>query len=371
MSRLTLHASFALLIGALCSCQKTAPVSVPPVDVTVTPVVQKDVPVTQEWVASLHGFVDAQVRAQVSGTLVRQLYREGAPIHAGDPLFEIDPRPFQAALEQAQGALAQARALLGKSEEDVKRYAPLVRENAISQQEYDDAVQANLAAKAQVQSAQASVDTAALNLSFTRLVSPVEGVPGLIQAQIGDLVGPSSGPLTTVSTIDPMKVYFPISEQTYLAFQREHPTAEGFPTDISLTLVLSDGTTYPFPGKVLAVDRQIDPGTGTVQVAALFPNPGRLLRPGQYGRVRAVVRVEHKALLVPTRALAELQGSYQVALLGAGNLVHIQPVKLGPALGADTVVEEGLSATDTVIVEGIQKVKEGSPVSPKPYQAAP
>ena len=371
MHRLTLPASLALLLGALCSCQKPTPPAPLPTDVTVTAVVQRDVPVTEDWVASLHGFVDAQIRPQVSGYLLRQQYREGAPVRAGDPLFEIDPRPFQAALEQAEGSLAQARALLGKSEQDVKRYGPLVQQKAISEQEYQDAVQANLAAQAQVQSAQASVDTAKLNLSFTHLVSPVDGVAGLIQAQIGDLVGPSSGPLTTVSTLDPMKVYFPISEQTYLAFQREHPTSDGFPQNVSLTLILSDGSIYSQPGRFLAIDRQIDPGTGTVQVAALFPNPLKTLRPGQYGRVRAVVRTERRALLIPTRALAELQGNYQVAVVGAGNVVHIQPVTLGPALGALTVIEQGLSAGETVVVEGLQKLKEGSIVSPKPYPLAP
>lgn len=359
-------AAALVLLGG--GCQKAPPPAPPPPAVTVTAVVQRDVPVTQEWVASLYGFVDAQVRAQVTGNLLRQDYREGTAVRSGDVLFEIDPRPFQAALAQAQAQLAQAQAQLGKTEEDVKRYAPLARDQAISQQELDDAVQANLAAKAQVAAGQAAVAQAQLNLDFTRVASPVAGVAGLTQVQVGDLVGPGTGVLTTVSTLDPLKVYFPISEQTYLAFTRAHPEAGGFPADARLDLILSDSSVYPEPGHFYAVDRQIDPTTGTLQIAATFPNPHGLLRPGQYGRVRAVVETLPGALLVPAKALAELQGGYEVATVDGANLAHIRPVKTGPTVAGLTVVTSGLQAGDRVVVDGFQKVKDGAPVQP---QAAP
>src|SRR5208283_3446312 len=223
------------------------------------------------------------------------------------------PRPFRAALAVAQAQLQQAEAQLGKTDQDVKRYGPLAQSQAISQQEYDDAVQVNLAAQAQVAASRAAVDQAQLNLDFTRITSPVDGVAGIVQAQVGDLVGPGTGILTSVSTVDPMKVYFPISEQSYLDFRAEHPGAmEEFTPDLRLELILSNGSVYPFPGKFYAADREIDPNTGTLQIAALFPNPQNLLRPGQYGRVRAVVRTIKGAMLVPQRALTELQGGYQI-----------------------------------------------------------
>jgi len=350
-------------------CGKAPPPAVPPVDVTFAPVEQRDVPVTQEWVASLHGFVDAQIRAQVNGYLMKQDYREGASVHRGDLLFEIDPRPFRAALAQAEGQVAQAQAQLGKTEQDVKRYGPLAKEQAISEQELDDAVQANLAGKASLASATAAVDTAKLNLEFTRIVSPVDGIAGLINVQVGDLVGPGAGVLTTVSALDPMKAYFPISEQSYLDFRREHPEADGFPTDIALTLVLSDGSVYPSPGKVYAADREIDPSTGALQIAAVFPNPRNLLRPGQYGRIRAVVRTVKGALLVPTRAISELQGGYELAILDPTNHAHLQAVTIGAQLGSLTVITNGLKPSDRVVVDGLQKLREGMVVNPQPYKA--
>jgi RND family efflux transporter MFP subunit len=360
----------AAVLLSVAGCQKAAPPPPPPPPVTVAPVEQRDLPITQEWVASLYGFVDAQVRAQVSGNLLKQDYREGTSLHQGDVLFEIDPRPFQAALAQAKAQLAQAQAQLGKTEEDVKRYEPLAKDQAISQQEMDDAVQANLAAKAQVASGEAAVAQAQLNLDFTRVTSPIDGVAGLTQVQVGDLVGPGTGVLTTVSTLDPMKVYFPISEQSYLGFMGAHADARSFPSDVKLDLILSDGSIYPYPGKFYASDRQIDPNTGTLQIAATFPNPQGLLRPGQYGRVRAVVRVVKDALLVPMRALNELQGGYQIATVDEANKAHLQTVQLGPQVGSFAVIEQGLKPTDKVIVDGFAKVREGAPVNPKPYQAA-
>jgi RND family efflux transporter MFP subunit len=368
--RLPLGASgiAALLLLLASGCHKSPPPAPPPPNVTVAPVEQRDVPVTQEWVASLYGFVDAQVRAQVNGNLLKQDYREGTTVRPGDVLFEIDPRPFQAALAQAKAQLAQAEAQLGKTAEDVSRYEPLAKDHAISEQELDDAVQANLASKAIVAAAQAAVAQAQLNLDFTRVASPVDGVAGLTQVQVGDLVGPATGVLTTVSTLDPMKVYFPISEQSYLAFIAAPTGAGSFPPDVKLDLILSDGSVYPYPGKFYAADRQIDPNTGTLKIAATFPNPHGALRPGEYGRVRAVVRTVKDALLVPTRALTELQGGYQVATVDGSNLAHVRTVKLGPALGNSTVIESGLTPSDRIIVDGFAKVREGTPVAPQPFQ---
>jgi len=366
------HTALALIVLGLCSgCRRNddapAPAAAPPVEVKVAKVVQQDVPVTSEWVASMEGAVNATIRAQVSGYLLRQDYKEGSLVHKDDLLFEIDPAPFEAQLAQAKGMLAQANAQLEKTRLDVDRYTPLAKSQAISQEELDNAVQANLAAKAQVQTAEAAVQQAELNRGFTRITSPVTGVAGLIQAQIGDLVGPSTGVLTTVSTIDPMKVYFPVSEQTYLDFNLNSPDAPGFPPDVPLKLILSNGQTYALPGKFYAADRQIDPGTGTLRIAALFPNPNGVLRPGLYGRVQAAVRTEKGALLVPQRALAELQGGYQVVTVDAGNLAHLHNVTVGPKVGTLVVVESGLKPDDQVVVEGLQKVKEGTAVQPSPY----
>ena len=356
---------------ALAGCDKPeAAAAAGPVPVEVIAAARRDVPVTQDWVASLYGFVDARIRAQVTGYLLRQDYREGSFVRKGDLLFEIDPRPFRAALAQAEAQLAQATAQLGKTEEDVRRYGPLAKDQAISEQEYDDAVQADLAAQAQVAAGKAAVEQARLNLDFTRIESPVDGIAGIVQAQVGDLVGPTTGVLTSVSTVDPMKVYFPISEQSYLNFMAEHPGARGFPDDVKLELILSDGSLYPYPGKFYAADRSIDPNTGTLQIAALFPNPKNLLRPGQYGRVRATVRTLKGALLVPQRALTELQGSCQVAVVDGGNLAHLRTVKPGLQVGADVVVAEGLREGERVVVEGFQKVREGAPVEALPYRAA-
>ncbi len=363
--------SSALLLLAFGGCQKPPPPPPAAIDVTVTPVEHHDLPITQDWVANVNGFVDAQIRAQVSGLLIKQDYKEGSHVKQGDTLFEIDPRPALAALAQAKAQLAQAEAQAGKTAQDVKRYGPLAREQAISQQELDDAVQADLAAKAQVAAGQAAVDNATVNLEFTRITSPVDGVAGIVQVQVGDLVGPATGILTTVSTLDPMKVYFPISEQNYLDFMKEYPDANGFPANVKLQLILSDGTVYPYPGTFFASDRQIDANTGTLRIAVLFPNPHGLLRPGQYGRVRGTVRIIKDALLVPERALTELQGGSQLAVVDAGNHAHLRTVKVGGRLNGLVAIEAGLQPDDReVIVEGFQKVHEGSVVRPQPFHAA-
>jgi len=363
----------AILCGAgACftgGCSKSGGEAPPPADVQVLTVLQADVPVTREWVGTMDGSVDAQIRAQVTGYLVKQDYLEGSAVKTGDPLFEIDPRPFAAAQAQAEGVLGQAQAQLGKAEQDVARYTPLAKDMAVSQEELDDAVQARLAAKAQVSSAQAALDQAKLNASFTHVTSPIDGVAGLIRAQIGDLVGPGTGVLTTVSTIDPIKVYFPISEQAYLEFRAKDTTASGMPKDMAFDLVLSDGSTYPMKGTFFAIDNEIDANTGTLRVVAEFPNPTGVLRPGQYGKVRAVVSVEKGAILVPQRALTELQGGYQLATVDGENKTHILTVRTGPQVGQNVVVETGLRPGDRVVADGVQKIKEGAVVNPVPFVA--
>jgi membrane fusion protein (multidrug efflux system) len=359
-----------VILGFAGGCGKHADQTPAPVDVRVAAVDQKDVPVIREWVGSLDGLVNAQIRAQVTGYLLKQDYAEGSVVARGAPLFEIDPRTFAAELHAANGRLADAEAQLGKAALDVKRYKPLAQEQAISQQELDDAVQAQLAAEAQVASARAAIDQARLNLGFTHIVAPVDGIAGLVQAQIGDLVGPASGVLTTVSTVDPIKAYFPINEQDYLEFRGREPDAPSIPAGIEFELILSDGTTYPRKGTFFAIDRQVDPNTGTLRAVAVFPNPNGLLRPGQFARVRAVVSVEHGALLVPQRALSELQGGYQLATVDAQNHAHIVSVKVGSQVGSEMVVEGGLHPGDRVVAEGIQKVKEGVLVNPLPFASA-
>jgi RND family efflux transporter MFP subunit len=363
----------ALVLGAVGGCSK-APSGPPPVaDVQVVAVEQKDVPIIHEWVGTLDGFVNAQIRAQVSGYLVKQDYREGAAVKKGDVLFEIDPRPFEAALAQANGVLAQAKAQLGKAELDVARDTPLASEKAISQEEMDDAVQAHLAAQAQVQSAQAGVDQAQLSLSFTRVTSPIDGIAGLISAQIGDLVGPTTGALTSVSDVDPIKAIFPVSEQSYLGRVTAvnfSETADESVSKVQYDLILSDGSVYPKKGRFFAIDNQVNGNTGTLQVVAVFPNPNGVLRAGQYAKVRAVVSVEKGALVVPQRALTELQGSYQLATVDASNHAHILTVTTGGQVGPLVVVESGLHPGDRVVADGIQKVVDGAEVNPVPFVAA-
>src|SRR5438876_8793232 len=366
-----LTAVTALLWLAACKGKPHAPPPPPPL-VEVAIVTQADVPLYHEWIGVLDGLVNAHIRAQVTGYLVSQNYREGDPIKKGDLLFEIDRRPFQAPLDQAKGQLAQAEARLGKTELDVKRYAPLVKDKAISQEEYDDAVQANLEAQAAVVSARAQVEQTDLNLGFTRIISPIDGIASIANGQIGDLVGPSTGELTTVSTVDPIKVYYNVTEQAYINFTKLFATERDRYErlgKLEIELILSDGAVYPLKGKIYAADRQISPSTGALRVAALFPNPNNALRPGEFGRVRVKFDVASGALLVPQRAVSELQGSYQVAVVEADNKIHIQPVRIGERSGALWIIQEGLHPGQSIVVEGIQKVKEGATVTPKPFVA--
>ena len=359
-----------------------------PPDVEVVEVLQQDVPITRNWVATLDGLVNAQVRAQVSGVLIGQNYANGAYVKKGTPLFQIDPRPFQASLDQAKGNLAeasaslrQAQAKLGKTETDVARYTPLAKQQAISQQELDDAVQANLAAKAQVEGAQAAIDgakaaleTAQLNLGFASITSPIDGVAAIASAQVGDLVGPQSPALTTISTVNPILLNFTVSEQEYLSAMRvtkkEDLSADAVLRKLEWKLLLTDGTTYPIKGTFHALDRQVDVRTGAILVQLTFANPGNVLRPGGFGNVSTVVRIQPAALLVPQRAVSELQGGYLVAVVGGDNKVSVRSVKMGPKIGTWWIVDEGLAPHERVVAEGVQHVQEGTQVKPKLYQAS-
>jgi len=371
----------AILLSSL-GCGKSGPSKPPPPDVEVVQVEQKDVPVWNEWIGTLDGLVNAQIKPQVTGYLLRQAYTDGAFVKKGQLLFEIDPRTFQAALDQAKGQLANAEGQLAtahanqvKAQNDVTRYTPLAKEQAIPQQDLDNAVQANEAAKAQVQAATAAVEaakakvaSAQLDLGFTKVVSLIDGIAGIAQAQIGDLVSQSTL-LTTVSTVDPIKVYFPVSEREYLDYVKEHPDMAKTQESLTFQLILADGSVYPRKGTFSFADRQVDVKTGTLRLQAVFPNAGNVLRPGQYGRIRAIIRTAKGALLVPQRAVTEQQGSYQVAVVNSNNTVEIRPVKVGERVGTQWIIETGLKPGDKVVAEGTQKVRPGAIVTPKPLRA--
>ena len=342
--------------------------------VKVVTVAPHEVPVYKEWIGTLDGYVNAQIRAEVAGYLRSQDYTEGSEVKKGDLLFEIDPRPFQAALDQAKSKLVQDQAQESRTKWDVDRYAPLAKQNAISQQEYNDAVQSNLAARAQVKADEAAVEAAHLNLEFTRITSPIDGLAGIAQAQIGDLVGPTGPVLTTVSQIDPIKAYFTASEQSYLAYRHAYTNAAeraAHEKDLQLQLILADGSTYAHPGKFSFAGREVNPTTGTIQLVGVFPNPGYTLRPGQFARVRAMTELRKDTVTLPQRAVSELQGSYQVAVVDKQEHVHLQPVSVGEQVGPDWVIEKGLQPGQRVVVEGTQKVKEGMTVQAQPYSPAP
>jgi membrane fusion protein, multidrug efflux system len=411
-----------------------------PLDVEVAQVEQKDVPVYSEWIGTTEGIVNADIKAEVTGYLLKQDYKEGSFVKKGQLLFELDPRPFQAAVDQANGQvaqfqgqleqaisqvaqaeaqvaqansqllqsqaqLAQAQANQVKTQLDVNKYAPLAEQKAVTQQDLDNAVQGNVVAKAQVEAARAGVETARaqlraanaqigtakaavntakgqvenaraavrtaqLNLGFTQIISPIDGIAGIAQAQVGDLISANSPPLTTVSTVDPIKVYFTLSEQQYLNFTKRNlieARRGASVVQIELELILSDGSTYPEKGSFFFADRQVDPKTGAIRMAGIFLNPGNVLRPGQFGRVRAVTATKNDALLVPQRAVSELQGSYQVAVVGGANKIEMRTVKVGERSGTQWIIEDGLKAGEIVVVEGTQKIKPGAVVSPKTY----
>ena len=362
------------------ACGKSDPPKPRPPDVEVVQVEQRDVPIWKEWIGILEGLVNAQIKPQVTGYLLRQSYKDGAFVKKDQLLFEIDPRTFQAVVDQAKGQLANAEGQVAtaeanqiKAQNDVARYTPLAKEQAIPQQDLDNAIQANQAAKAQVAAAKAQVEaakaqmaSAQLNIGFTRVLSLIDGIAGIAQAQIGDLVSPSSL-LTTVSTVDPIKIYFPVSEREYLDYVKEHPDEEK--RHLRLQLILANGSVYPHEGQTTLVDRQIDVKTGTLRVQGVFANPGNVLRPGEYARIRTVIATRKGALVVPQKAVSELQGNYQVAIVGNDNKVQIRPVKVGERIGTDWIIAEGLKPGERVVAEGVQKVRGGMAVNPKPVTA--
>lgn len=405
-----------IVVGGSKSKGKAPAAAPPPANVEVVQVVRQDVPIHSEWIGTLDGMVNAEIRAQVTGYLLRQNYKEGSFVRKGQLLFEIDPRPFQAALDQSKGEMARAQAQLAQANSqllqaqaqlaqaeanqvraqlDVDRYTPLAKEKAVTAQELDNAVQSNIAAKAQVNAANAGVEasksaivaanaaveasratvkTAELNLSFTSVTSPIDGVAGIALAQVGNLIqpnNPGSGSLTTVSTLDPVKVYFTLSEQEYLAYTKRDSIQHKWGASargLELELVLADGSTYSQKGKFFVADRQVDQKTGAIRLAGTFPNPGNTLRPGQYARVRAITSRREGALLVPQRAVTELQGSYRVAVVSNDNKVNIRPVKVGPRVGTMWVIEDGLAPDERVVAEGTQKVRPDVAVNPLPFK---
>jgi membrane fusion protein (multidrug efflux system) len=352
-----------------CQAKSSAPPPPPPpAAVIVTPVVQKDVPVYKEWIGTTEGNVNAEIRPKVDGYLLRRVYNEGSLVRQGDLLFEIDPRQLQAQLEQAQADLGQFQAQLAKAQQDVARFRPLVSDKAISQQELDNALSSERAAKAAADSRAAAVHQARLNLSWTRVVSPISGIAGAAQQQVGNLVSPTTV-LTTVSQCDPIRVQYPLSEQEYLKLQEEIQKTPGTARANNLELVLTDGTTFPQKGRILFEGRQVDVKTGTITSVAAFPNPGNLLRPGQYAKIRAVTELKKGAILVPQRAVNELQGAFQVAVVGSDDKAEIRTVKPSDRIGKLWVIDSGLSPGDRVVVEGFSKVKSGATV--KPTEAPP
>jgi membrane fusion protein (multidrug efflux system) len=403
--------SVALLVTAmafqLTSCGRTSAGAAEPAppEVEVVAVEQKDIPIYREWIGTLDGLVNAAIRSQVTGYLLTQDYPEGSFVRKGQLLFQIDPRPLQAAADQAKGQLAQANGQLAltqaqyqqseaqlasaeanqrKAQFDENRYIPLAKEHAVTQQDLDNAVQSNDSAKAQVkmataqieaakaqieaasaavEAAKASLEAANVNLGFTKLYSPIDGIAGNAQIQIGNLVNPAANAVTTVSTVDPIKVTFAVSEQEYLRLSKQYKPTDPTPP---LELILADGTVYPHPGKYAFAGRQVNQSTGAIEATGLFPNPGNILRPGQYGKVRVAVETLRGALLVPLQAVSELQGSYEVAALDGNDAVSIKTIHVGDQVGAGWVVSDGLNPGERVIVDGIQKVGPGMHVKPKP-----
>ena len=368
-----------VLAVPLSACKKEQQAAAPVVPVVeVVPVAQRDVPVYSEWIGVLDGSVNAVIRPQVTGYLLSQKYREGEQVKKGQVLFEIDPRTFQAVVNQTKASLDQAKSDLAKQEAslitaraDLARVRPLAEKNAVSRKDLDDAVGRELGASASVEAAKAGIAVAAANLekaqldlSFTRIISPVDGIAGIAKTQVGDLVSPSmQEELTSVSTVDPIKVYINASEQEYL----RSVASGGKVEDKPLQLILADGSVYPHEGRFAFADRQVNPTTGTLKVGSLFPNAQSLLRPGQYGRIRAQTMVKHGALLIPQRAVTEMQGKFLVAVVGADNKVDVRPVLVGERIGSDWIISEGLKLGESVIVEGMQKVKPAMMVKPQPF----
>ena len=360
-------AGLAMILSTACDKAAPPPPMLPVVDVMT--VMQRDVPISREWVGSLDGDVNATIRPQVTGYLIRQNYREGDAVKKGQTLFEIDQRTFQSAVNQAAAARGQQQANHATAAANLARIKPLAEKNAVSRKDLDDAIGSELQARALLDQTTAALESAKLNLGFTKIVSPINGIAGIAKAQIGDLLSPSSQTeLTTVSTVDPIKVYINISEREYLKSLESGPGAR---TDqVPLELILVDGSIYPKVGKFSLMNRQVDPTTGTLKVGAVFANPDGRLRPGQFAKIRATFVVLKGALLVPQRAVTEIQGKYLVAVVGEGNKVEVRPVKPSERIGSDWIISDGLKAGETIVVEGTQKVRPGAIVNPKPFVPA-
>jgi membrane fusion protein, multidrug efflux system len=367
----TLAVSLALVLLAACGPKEGQAPSPPIVDVA--PVVQQDVPIYHEYVGTTDGLVNAKVRAEVEGYLIRQNYQEGSYVKKGQLLFELDPRPFQADLEQAKGQLAQSEGNHYTAKTTLEKVLPLAKISAVSKQDRDNAIGQERATRASVLAAQAAVRRAEINLSFTKITSQINGIAGIAMAQIGDLVGtPTSAELTTVSTVNPIKVYIPVSEQRYLEHRRAMAEQRAGPaSEFEFQMTLADGSVYPHPGKFYFTDRQVEIRTGTIKVAVLFDNPGNLLRPGQFARIRVKIGMQHGALLVPQKAVSEIQGAFQVAAVTPDNVVQIRPVKVGERHGALWLITQGLKPGERVVAQGVQKVKEDQKVTPRPYEEKP
>ncbi len=358
-----MSAAAVALLCAGCSsdAEKPAP---PPPGVTVTSVIQKDVPIYQDWVGTMTGNIDAEIRPKVDGFLLSRLYTEGSYVTKGQAMFQLDKRQAQAAVEQATGNLERARAALAQAQIDVNRFTPLVAQRAVSQAELDKAQSAQRASAAAVDADQAVLDNARLNLGWTTVTSPISGIAGVAKVGIGDLITPTTV-MTTVSNVNPIYVDVSIAEQDYLRFQREKANQSGAR---DLQLILGDNTTFPQRGRVLFVNREVDTRTGTIQVRGEFANPENVLRPGQYARIQAMTQLRKGALLIPQRCVSELQGIYQVGVVGADNKVTIRTVKLGPQFQDMWVVDSGLEPGNNVIVDGLQRVRTGMTVAPAPYK---
>jgi RND family efflux transporter MFP subunit len=375
---LTLAGLSLLSIGAvlLSGCGKkevsASTASPPPMPVSVIKIEPADVPIANEWVGTMDGFVNAQIQPQAAGYLVRQLYSEGSQVAKDQVLFEIDPRPFQAVVDQAEGQLGQAKAQLALAQINVNRDTPLAEARAIARSQLDNEIQQKAQAEANVKSAEAALETAKLNLSFCEVRSLISGVAGQATVQVGNLVNTQSI-LTSVSQLNPIKVYFSISDSEYLALTHRAAKGNGDllrgAANVPLTLTLSNGDEYPGKGHIAFVDRQVNSQTGAIRIAAAFPNPQNLLRPGQFGRVKANTELRHHAILVPQAAVAEFQGQQQVYTVTSENKVHVNNVTLGPQYGNNWVIEEGLPSDATVIVDNLQKLREGAPVSPQVVKA--
>jgi membrane fusion protein, multidrug efflux system len=379
MKRKRFFLSAVALAMVLAACSQKSAQNSPqqaPAEVLVTKVNTSDVPIHHEWVATLDGSVNVNIQARVQGYLVKQAYNEGTPVKKGDLLFEIDARPFQAVLAPAKAALSSAQATAVNAALDEKRQNQLIKSSATSEATRDSAVQASAAAKAAVEAAEAAVEQAQLNLDFCHVTAPIDGIAGIAKPGIGDLVGPNGTALTTISTVDPIQVSFQLSERDYLfVAQRINENIKNqvaaTPTAPTLELILANGTVYPLKGKYSKINRQVDSKTGTIEIGTLFPNPDNILRPGQFARIRALTSVRHGAILVPARAIYEMQGMFLAAIVDAQGKAQIRPVTATEQIGSQWIVEKGLQDGDTLVVDGFLKVKSGAPVNAKPWTPAP